>query len=95
MPLERLAAALADLEEQGVLTPCQHGAGALWLSDDYLERREAAALCKACPVIDVCAAGAEVAGLSGGPATFGVWAGRDRTRQPGKKNPTTAKENAS
>lgn len=76
-PLERLASALADLEEQGVLTPCQHGAGALWLSDNYLERREAAALCEACPVIDVCGDAAVVAGLSGRPATFGVWGGRD------------------
>ena len=77
MPLERLAAALADLEAQGVLTPCQHGAGALWLSDDYLERRKAAALCKACPVIDVCGDAAVVAGLSGGRATFGVYAAHD------------------
>ena len=47
----------------------------LWLSEDHDERRQAARLCAGCPVIDPCDRAA-----SAQRASFGTWAGRDRTR---------------
>lgn len=94
--LEDLARVLAAALEAGEHPPCCYpDTGALWLSESREERDEAAAHCDGCTIFDACRAAGESAGLTGGHATFGVWAGGDRTRQPGKKNPTTAKENAS
>jgi hypothetical protein len=51
----RLTKALVDLAARGLRTHCSDaGTGGLWLSDHPGERREAAKLCRHCPVIVEC-----------------------------------------
>ena len=56
---------------------CSDAGSWLWLSDDPADRVEGARLCQGCPVFDPCD---EVWQHQ----RFGVWAGHDRTRAPGK-----------
>jgi hypothetical protein len=77
---ERLTQALAELARSGELHHCgDPSTGWMWLSDDVEDRALAIKLCRGCPVFDLCG---EAASLQ--RERFGVWAGRDRTRSPGK-----------
>jgi hypothetical protein len=68
-------AALLDAERR---TPCQGWPdGSPWLSEDADERAMAAGLCTGCPLFTACDGAAAAHRV-----TFGVWAGRDRTRTP-------------
>lgn len=58
-------------------TPCIGGTA--WTSEDATERAAAVVACRACPLLDLCAEAA-----ASTRETFGVWAGRDRTAQPGR-----------
>ena len=61
--------------------PCRTpGRTALWTSDAYEERAEAAEACQACPILDPC-------GAAGRFERWGVWAGIDRA--PTKRTPNT------
>lgn len=74
---ERLTLALSDLEDKGVKWPCQNRPE--WTSDDPDERAYAAAGCRFCPALALCAeAGDELR------AQF-VWGGTDRTKTQRKK----------
>lgn len=89
LALDVLHGALSAAVNARRRVPCRvPGHGAAWTSEAHEERAEAAEACQACPILDPCRA-------AGRFERFGTWGGRDRTRRPGKKNPTTAKENAS
>ena len=75
---DRLTAALVAIAAKGRRPHCSDAGSWLWLSEDPADRRQAAAMCSGCPVFGPCD---EV----GQHQRFGVWAGRDRTRAPGKK----------
>jgi hypothetical protein len=75
---DRLTVALITAASQGSRPHCSDAGSWLWLSEDPADRRQAAAMCSGCPVFDPCD---EV----GQHQRFGTWAGRDRTRPPGKK----------
>lgn len=77
---DRLTAALLATLEANVEPPCCEAGTNLWLSEDHRERTEAAAHCDGCVVWDACRDAGESAGLTGGRATFGVFAGHDYTR---------------
>lgn len=83
-----LAEALGALRARGVRTPCA-GRWAAFVSDDREARAAAAESCGWCPVIGPCA---EV----GRHETAGVWAGKDRDRNPGRphhpEQPTNQRE---
>ena len=74
---DRLTAALLTLAARGQSPPCT--ADDRWLSEDQDERATAARLCAGCPVLEPCRMAAAAQG-----ERFGVWAGVDRTRAPGK-----------
>ena len=74
---DRLTMALITAASQGLRPHCSDAGSWLWLSEDAADRRQAAAMCSACPVFDPCD---EV----GQHQRFGVWASVDRTRAPGK-----------
>ena len=67
--LDALQAAVREAED----VPCRTHPEPLWISEDYLERRYAAAMCRTCPLLDLC-------GDYGRRESFGVWAGVDRTK---------------
>jgi hypothetical protein len=76
---EALTRALIDLTSRGQRPSCgDYGTSHLWLSEDAGERRLAARMCAGCAVWAAC----DAAGVH---QRFGTWAGRDRTRAPGKK----------
>lgn len=82
---DRLDRALLDLAERGARPPCGHRwSGDLWVSDDAEDRRQAAVLCRPCPVLEACAAAAEEA-----DERHNVWGGRDYTRHHGPRKPST------
>lgn len=77
--------ALVRLASNGRRPRCgEYGGHALWCSDDPAERAQAATWCTGCPVLTECGAAAAET-----KATFGVWAGVDRTTrtQPDKNQP--------
>jgi Transcription factor WhiB len=55
-------------------TPCQGRYSELWTSEDYTQRAETIPLCTGCDLLDLCAQYATEL-----KASFGVWAGIDRT----------------
>ena len=76
--------ALLDLAAAGLRTHCT-GSHGLWLSDHAGLRGDAVRLCNGCLVLTLCGEAA-----SARCEQFGVWAGLDRTRVPGKVGrPTT------
>jgi Transcription factor WhiB len=77
---DQLTRALVNLAAQGLRTHCSDaGTGGLWLSEQESERREAARLCRGCPVLRPCLTAAKAQ-----RETFGVWGGRDFTHRPGR-----------
>ena len=85
---DRLTRAIDDLTRQGLRYHCaDEEVSHLWTSEDSQDRALAIKLCRGCPILKVCD---EVASIR--RESFGVWAGRDRTRVPGKKGrpPKTA-----
>lgn len=92
-PLEDLARVLSAALEADERPPCcWPDVGPLWLSDSREDREEAALHCSGCLIFDACRDAGESAGLTGGRATFGVYAAHDYTR--GKRPATTTpKEN--
>ena len=67
-------AALLTMAHRDERTPCQGWDADLFLSEDHTERAEAIPLCTGCDLLDLCAQyAAEL------KASFGVWAGLDRT----------------
>lgn len=79
--LEDLARVLVDALEAGERPPCCYpDRTLLWLSEDREERAEAALHCDGCTIFDACRDAGESAGLTGGRATFGVFAGHDYAR---------------
>lgn len=96
----RLSDALRHLAGTGRRTPCQQRSyGDLWFSDDQSEREQAAALCRACPVRQLCRdyrdaldtaprwRGANMHHPRHAP---GVWGGVDYTRTPDVERPLRA-----
>jgi hypothetical protein len=76
---ERLTRALVDLASRGQRPRCSDPVSSeMWLSEDQAGRKQAARMCRGCPVIDPCR---DV----GQYQTFGVYGGVDRTRRPGRK----------
>jgi hypothetical protein len=82
----RFDKALLDLAAAGLRTHCSDaGSHGLWLSDHAGLRGEAVRLCNGCLVLTLCGEAA-----SARCEQFGVWAGLDRARGPGKVGrPTT------
>jgi hypothetical protein len=79
---DALTRALIDLASRGGRPRCGDSETSyLWLSDHDSDRKQAAIMCRGCPVFDPCD---EV----GQHQRFGTWAGADRTRAPGKKAAT-------
>ena len=76
--MRALSAALLSLTYREQVPPCADGSNA-WTSDDHEIRAVATTLCTCCPLITKCADYATEL-----KASFGVWAGKDRT-------PTTRK----
>jgi|GEM_PF-887718 len=74
-----LSAALLTLAARDERTPCQGRYSELWLSEDSTQRAETIPLCAGCSLLTKCADYATEL-----KASFGVWAGIDRT-------PTTRK----
>lgn len=84
--LDLLAARLGAALEAGERPPCcWPDLGPLWLSEKHTDRAEAAHHCDGCAIFDACQDAGRSAGLTGGPATFGVWGGVDRTARPRPK----------
>jgi hypothetical protein len=78
---DRLTRALVDAASAGLRPNCSDPPSRhLWLSEHEGERREAARLCAGCAVFGPCGTAAEAR-----QERFGVWAGVDRTKAPGKK----------
>lgn len=77
--LRALSDALLTLAARDQRTPCQGRYSELWTSEDYTQRAETIPLCAGCDLLDLCAQYATEL-----KASFGVWAGIDRT-------PTTRK----
>jgi hypothetical protein len=77
---DRLTKALGDLAHQGIFPHCgDPSTGWMWLSDDADDRARAVKWCRGCPIFAECGEAA-----SAQRERWGVWAGEDRTRQPGK-----------
>jgi Transcription factor WhiB len=75
---DRLTRRLLDLVATGVKPHCSDPSDAWrWLSEDVNDRRIAAAFCSGCPVHTECDEAARA-----NRESFGVWASKDRTRQP-------------
>jgi len=93
-PLEDLARVLSAALEADERPPCTYpDTGPLWLSESREERDEAAAHCDGCVIWDACRDAGESAGLTGGRATFGVYAAHDYAKGPRPTTTTTTKEN--
>ena len=74
-----LSAALLTLAARDQRTPCQGRYSELWTSEDHTQRAETIPLCAGCELITKCADYATEL-----KASFGVWAGKDRTPTPRK-----------
>jgi hypothetical protein len=68
--------ALLDVSGRGDAVPCEGVDGEAWVSESPSERRRAARLCGACPVLIQCGEAATETRES-----WGVWAGKDGTRK--------------
>ena len=78
---DRLTQALITMAAQRLRPHCSDPESHwLWLSEHSGERQQAALTCGGCCVITECGDAAEANG-----ERFGVWSGRDYTRQPGRK----------
>ena len=75
---ETMSAALRSMTYREQVPPCADGSDR-WTSEDYTQRAETIPLCTGCDLLDLCAQYATEL-----KASFGVWAGIDRT-------PTTRK----
>ena len=78
---DTLTTALLNLAARGERPRCSDPVSSeMWLSEDQADRKQAARMCRGCPVTDPCR---EVGQFS----TFGVFGGVDTTRRvrPGKK----------
>ena len=73
-------AALLSLAHREQTPPCADGSNA-WTSDDHEIRTLAIPLCAGCDLLTLCAQYATEI-----KATFGVWAGQDRTPTNKKAN---------
>ena len=81
LALDILHGALSAAVNARRRVPCRvPGHGAAWTSDAYEERAEAAEHCDGCVIWDACRDAGESAGLTGGRATFGVYAAHDYAR---------------
>jgi len=78
--IRALSDALLSMAARDQRTPCQGRYSELWTSEDFTQRAVASPLCAGCELITKCADYATEL-----KASFGVWAGIDRT-------PTTRKE---
>ena len=78
---ETMALALRQLLDHDQRPPCG-GSSDAWMSEDHRQRAAAARRCSGCPVIALCAAVATEV-----KASFGVWAGTDRTPTSRKAKP--------
>ena len=67
-------AALLTMAHRDQRTPCQGRDAALWLSEYYAWRAVAIPMCAGCDLLTLCAQYATEL-----KASFGVWAGIDRT----------------
>lgn len=67
--------ALIDMATEGRRPRCAEPGDDLWTSDDHDERRRAAQLCRACPVLRPCAEAAEEQ-----DERWHTWGGTDRHR---------------
>lgn len=76
---ERFDLALAELDEMGGRVPCRGHEE--WTSEDSEDRRYAARLCAACPLVGKCAAVA-----TENKIRFGVWGGIDCTAKTRRAN---------
>jgi Transcription factor WhiB len=77
---DRLTQALIAMAAEGLRPNCSDpGSHWMWLSEHPQERQLAALMCGGCQVLTECGDAAEANG-----ERFGTWAGRDRTRAPGK-----------
>jgi len=79
-----LSSALLTMAHRDERTPCQGRYSELWLSEDYTQRAETIPLCAGCELITKCADYATEL-----KASFGVWAGVDRTPTTRKERPMT------
>jgi hypothetical protein len=72
---------LLNAAERGDKIPCgDQSVAYLFLDEDKQNRRAAMRLCHSCPVFDPCGEAADA-----NQEVFGVRAGRDYTRTPGRK----------
>jgi hypothetical protein len=76
---------LIDAAASGLRPNCSDAGSWLWLSEEPADRREAARRCHGCVVFEPCGTAAEAR-----QEAFGVWAGVDRTKAPGKKTQPAA-----
>lgn len=77
--------ALVDLAAKGERPRCGWpDIGPWFTSDDHEDRARAARRCAGCPVLELCAAVAEEE-----QPCHGVWAGKDYSRHPAKRNRPT------
>jgi hypothetical protein len=75
-----MSAALLSLAARDERTPCQGRYSELWTSENYTQRAETIPLCIGCDLLTLCAQYATEL-----RASFGVWAGIDRTPTNRKK----------
>ena len=79
-PGQTLTAALLKMADNGERPRCgDWNDNNPWVSDDPRLRAMAARWCAGCPILGECAQAAQEM-----KATFGVWAGRDRTQRERK-----------
>jgi hypothetical protein len=78
---DRLTIALLNAASRGDKIPCgDYSIAHLFLSESEQERKLAALACHTCPVFNPCGEAADA-----NQEVFGVRAGRDYTRRPGRK----------
>jgi hypothetical protein len=78
---DQLTRRLIDLARQGIRPRCGDAETShMWTSEYEEERKQAAQWCVGCPVFLQCGQAAEAH-----DERWGVWAGRDFTRRPGRK----------
>ena len=78
---DALTLALVNAATQGVKPRCADPeTHTYWLSEHPGDRAQAVRWCRGCPVLEPCGEAAQA-----NNERFGVWAGKDRTRHPGRK----------
>jgi Transcription factor WhiB len=78
---DKLTIALLNAASRGDKIPCgEYSIAYLFLSESEQERKLAAVACHSCPVFNPCGEAADA-----NQEVFGVRAGRDYTRRPGRK----------